>query len=55
MYKNFLKIITFLSILVSPFLYTSAYAKTKVGFVYLTTPGDHGCLLYTSPSPRDED
>ena len=42
MYKNFLKIITFLSILVSPFLYTSAYAKTKVGFVYLTTPGDHG-------------
>ena len=42
MYKNFLKIITFLSILVSPFLFTSAYAKTKVGFVYLTTPGDHG-------------
>ena len=42
MYKNFLKFITFLSILVSPFLFTSAYAKTKVGFVYLTTPGDHG-------------
>ena len=42
MYKNFLRIITFLSILVLPFLFTSAYAKTKVGFVYLTTPGDHG-------------
>ena len=29
---------------------TFAGNQTKVGFVYLTTPGDHGwtCLLYTS-------
>ena len=61
MYKNFIKLITFFSILIAPILLInnfSAFAKTtKVGFVYLTTPGDHGwtyaCLLYTSPSPRD--
>jgi len=46
MYKNFTKLITFLSILIAPILLTtssSVFAKTtKVGFVYLTTPGDHG-------------
>ena len=46
MYKNFMKLITFLSILIAPILLitsSSVFAKTtKVGFVYLTTPGDHG-------------
>ena len=46
MYKRFLKLITFLSILITPILFlnnSSVFAKTtKVGFVYLTTPGDHG-------------
>ena len=45
MYKKIMKLITFLSILITPFLLvnTKALAKTtKVGFVYLTTPGDHG-------------
>jgi len=46
MYKNFIKLITFLSILIAPILLitsSSVFAKTtKVGFVYLTTPGDHG-------------
>ena len=46
MYKKIMKLITFLSILITPFLLVNnsiALAKTtKVGFVYLTTPGDHG-------------
>ena len=46
MYKKIMKLITFLSILITPFLLvnnSTAFAKTtKVGFVYLTTPGDHG-------------
>ena len=40
-----MNLITFLSILITPFLLvnTKALAKTtKVGFVYLRTPGDHG-------------
>ena len=47
MYKNFMKLISFLSILIAPILLitsSSVFAKTtKVGFVYLTTPGDHVC------------